>query len=454
MNTRSHPPATEVNFDGVVGPTHNFSALSWGNRASMGSDGLVSRPREAALEGLAKARRLSELGAPQAVFPPLRRPFLRPLREVGFEGDLGEILARAADEAPELLAACYSASSMWAANSATVTPSVDAPDGRVHLTPANLVSNFHRSLEREATAEMLRQVFPSDERFRHHHPLPRHAVFADEGAANHLRFASAYGEPGVHLFVYGRDEEAPSGGPTRFPARHSREACLAVARRHGLSADAVVFAKQSPAAIDAGVFHTDVISTGNLDVFLYHAESFVDTAAVVDELAAKFRARTGRPLRLAPLASADVSLDEAVTTYLFNSQLVIDVDGRVVLVAPVECRRSPRVAACLDRLADAAGPLDAVEFVDVNQSMRNGGGPACLRLRVVLTEAELAAVLPGVRLSEPAIAGLTDAIVASYPEAIAAADLSSPDLCRACWEAADRVARQIGFAAAPGADRC
>ncbi len=53
---------TEINFDGIVGPSHNYAGLSLGNLASARNAGAVSRPRDAALQGLAK-----DLGVSQQV---------------------------------------------------------------------------------------------------------------------------------------------------------------------------------------------------------------------------------------------------------------------------------------------------------------------------------------------------------------------------------------------------
>jgi succinylarginine dihydrolase len=424
--------AYEVNFDGLVGPTHNYGVLSWGNRASMTSWGETSNPRAAALQGLRKMKRLHDLGAPQGILPPPPRPRLGPLRQLGFTGADVDVLDRAAEEAPELLAACYSASAMWAANSATVTPSRDSADGRVHFTPANLVSKFHRALEADQTAATLRTIF-AGAHFRHHAPLPGSALFADEGAANHCRLSLNHGGPGLHLFVYGRDELGPGHAPRRFPARQSRQASEAVARRHRLAPSQVVLAQQSPAAIDAGVFHNDVIATSDRDVFFYHELAFVDTPAVIGRLREAFERLTGRPLRLVEVTARELPLDVVVRSYLFNSQIVTAADGRTVLVAPRECEREPRVRAYLDGLlARQDCPFDAVEFVAVGQSMAGGGGPACLRLRVVLTEEQLRGLRGDVLLTEELYERLCQTVERTYPERVSFADLADPAFLKQC----------------------
>ena len=438
-------PAHEVNFDGLIGPTHNYHALSWGNLASTTNLGEPSRPKAAALQGLDKMKRLHDLGVRQAVLPPQMRPCLAPLRQLGFAGSDGDVLQRARDEAPELLAACYSASAMWAANSATVTPSADSADGKVQFTPANLISKFHRALEVESTAAMLRAIFADGAHFRHHEPLPGADFFGDEGAANHTRLCGEYGGPGLHLFVYGRDALTPGRLPQTYPARQTRQASEAVRRQHGLSHGQTLFAQQNPAVIDAGVFHNDVIATGNRDVFLYHERAYVDTPAVITRLGEAFAAMTGKPLRLLAVTEREIPLELAVNSYLFNSQIVQAADGRTILIAPAECRHLPRVCAYLDDLlARPHCPFDAVEFVEVNQSMRNGGGPACLRLRVVLTAEQLRSLRGNVLLTDELFEQLRTVIQHTYPETIAFADLANSNFVRHCQAAVAQIHALLG----------
>ena len=132
----------EANFDGLVGPTHNYAGLAYGNLASALNAEKPSNPREAALQGLRKMKALHDLGVPQGVLPPHERPHLPTLRALGFGGKDAEVLGAAHREAPGLLAAASSASAMWVANAATVSPSADAADGRVWPWVFGVHSNY------------------------------------------------------------------------------------------------------------------------------------------------------------------------------------------------------------------------------------------------------------------------------------------------------------------------
>lgn len=441
--------AHEVNFDGLVGPTHNYAGLSLGNVASMSHRGLVSNPREAALQGLAKMRFLADLGVPQAVLPPHERPALWVLRAAGFTGSDATVLAAAAKHAPQLLVACSSASNMWVANAATFTPSRDAADGRAHFTPANLVAKFHRSIESPQTARTLRAIFRDERRFVVHEPLPASAAFGDEGAANHTRFAPSHGAPGLHLFVHGHrcfrgTERMPA--PKKFASRQSREAFEAIARCHLLSDESVLHAQQNPAAIDAGVFHNDVISVGNENVFLYHEQAFVHTPAVVAELRRRYRALTGKELVALKVPARAVPLRDAVKSYLFNSQIVTLPDGRMALIAPRDCRENRRVHAFVRELIGRGDtPLREAHYFDLRQSMRNGGGPACLRLRVGLTDEELAALAPGVRFTPALHARLVGWVKKHYRARLALRDLADPELLEESRRALDELTALLGL---------
>ena len=180
--------AYEVNFDGIVGPTHNYSGLSYGNVASMQNIQTVSNPKEAALQGLEKMKYLADLGLKQAVLPPHERPLISTLKLLGFAGKESDILAAAEAKEPLLLSACSSAAAMWTANAAAISPSADSIDRHVHFTPANLSAKFHRSIEAEFTSQVLKAVFKDPIYFRHHPCLPQGSFFLMKGQPTILAF--------------------------------------------------------------------------------------------------------------------------------------------------------------------------------------------------------------------------------------------------------------------------
>ncbi|MFF7707898.1 N-succinylarginine dihydrolase [Pseudomonas sp. NPDC007930] len=431
--------AIEVNFDGLVGPTHNYGGLAQGNVASQRNGHLLANPREAALQGLAKMKLLFDLGYPQGVLPPQLRPDLASLRRLGFTGSDAEVLAEAARQAMPLLAASSSASSMWVANAATVTPSADSGDGRVHFTPANLNCAFHRSLEHPTTGRVLAAMFGAPQHFAHHPALPPVAQFGDEGAANHTRLCRAAGSPGVELFVYGRSAFSGQGPtPQRYPARQTLEASQAVARLHGLSAAGVVFAQQNPHVIDQGVFHNDVIAVGHEQVLFYHQDAFLDSPRVLAELAEKLAARGGC-LQPIEVPRSELPVEAAVGSYLFNSQLLSRGAGGMLLLVPRECREHAQVWAWLQALLAAGGPIAEVRVVDLRQSMRNGGGPACLRLRVELNAQEMAAMNQGVMMTATLYRQLVAWVHRHYRDRLGEADLADPQLLRESCTALDEL---------------
>lgn len=431
--------AIEANFDGIPGPTHNYAGLAEGNLAAARNAQLVANPREAALQGLAKMRALATRGYPQAVLPPHERPHVPMLRTLGFRGSDADVVTRAARDAPRLLSAASSAAAMWVANAATVSASSDTADARVHFTPANLASHLHRSIEADTTTRILRAIFADDAHFVVHDPLPPARELGDEGAANHTRFVADEGR-GVDFLVYGRAAlEANAAQPARFPARQTREASEAIVRRHGLDAAHVVLAQQRPEAIDAGVFHNDVVAVGHGNVLFCHERAYVAQDAVLEAL----RRAVGDSFTPVVVDDDDVSLDDAVSTYLFNSQLLPRPDGRLLLVAPGDVADHARVRGYVANLVGGDGPIAELLTFDLRQSMRNGGGPACLRLRVPLNDAERRAIGARVWLDDALAGDLEDWIVAHYRDRLAPADLGDPALLDESRRALDALTRLL-----------
>jgi succinylarginine dihydrolase len=408
---------TEINFDGIIGPSHNYAGLSLGNLASTTNRGLVSHPRGAALQGLAKMRHNLRLGLAQGVLFPHPRPDRAWLAQLGTSVE---------QVPPSLRPAAFSASAMWAANAATVSPAPDCLDGRTHLTVANLRTMAHRSHEWPNTLEQLRLAFADAAHFAVHPPIP--ATFGDEGAANHMRLAPAHGAPGVEVFVYGR-----RGG--EFPARQHVEAGRAIARFHGLDPERTLFVCQSEEAVAAGAFHNDVVAVANERVLFAHEKAFEDRPAFYAALR-----RLLPQVEIVEVPDSAVSLADAIRSYLFNAQLVTLPDGAQALILPEEARETPAVWAWLEALVAGNGPIRRLLVVDVRQSMANGGGPACLRLRVV---ADPAAIDPRFLVDEAGLDRIAAIVAAHWPESIAPEDLLAPELWTRLDQAYDALVSSI-----------
>ncbi|MET1255944.1 N-succinylarginine dihydrolase [Aliikangiella maris] len=435
--------AFEVNFDGLVGPTHNYAGLSVGNVASLKNAAQASSPKQGALQGLAKMKALADLGLKQAVLPPLERPDVNVLRQLGFSGSDEQVIKRAASDAPSIYAATCSASSMWTANACTVSPSADTHDKRVHFTAANLANKFHRSIEAPTTAKILEAIFSNEQFFKHHSPLPLGDHFGDEGAANHTRFCEDYAQAGVEFFVFGKYAfDTTKQAPVKFPARQTFEASQAVARLHELSSAKTVFAQQNPDVIDAGVFHNDVIAVGNQNCLFYHEKAFLNTVQVKQDLQ---NAYGNSPLHFVMVPENQVSVYDAVRSYLFNSQLVTLAPGHMALIAPGECQENSNVKDYLDSLVSQNGPIKEVKIYDVKQSMQNGGGPACLRQRVVLNEAEIAASNQAVYLDDTLYQTLCQWVNKHYRDSLTEKDLADPALLIECRQALDELTKILAL---------
>ncbi|MEC3911178.1 N-succinylarginine dihydrolase [Sphingobium sp. CR2-8] len=392
----------EINFDGIIGPSHNYAGLSLGNLASASNAGAASHPRAAALQGIEKMRGNVRLGLRQGIFLPQWRPDVAWLTKLGT--DVG-------GAQPHIRAAAMSASSMWAANAATISPASDTADGRTHLTVANLVTMAHRSHEWPQTLAQLRVAFSDTRAFVIHDPIP--APFGDEGAANHMRLAERHDEPGVEVFVYGR-----SGGA--FPARQHVEASKAVARLHGLDPARTLFVEQSEAAIAAGAFHNDVVAVANERVLFSHEQAFADKDMFYADLRAALPG-----VEIIEVPASAISLADAIKSYLFNAQLVTLPDGTMALILPTEAQETPAVWSWLEQMAAGNGPIRRLIPVDVRQSMANGGGPACLRLRVVADPADID---PRFLVDEAGLDEIADIVSQYWPESIESQDLGDTRL--------------------------
>jgi succinylarginine dihydrolase len=392
----------EINFDGIIGPSHNYAGLSAGNLASANNAGAASQPRAAALQGIEKMRANLRLGLAQGFFMPLDRPNLWWLDQLATDIESAE---------PHIRAAAFSASAMWAANAATVSPAPDTADGRCHLSAANLLTMAHRSHEWTGTQAQLKLAFADAAHFTVHGPVP--PPYGDEGAANFMRLCPSHGEAGLEIFVYGK-----SGGP--FPARQHIESSKAIARAHLLNPERTLFIQQSEAAIAAGAFHNDVVAVANERVLFTHEQAFEEPEAAYAAI------RDRMPEAEIVIVPADrVSLSDAVQSYLFNAQLVTLPSGEMALILPTEAQSNANVWGWLQEHVAGNGPIRKLVPVDVRQSMANGGGPACLRLRVV---ADPATVDARFMADEAKLDRMAEVIAAYWPVSISPDQLGDPAL--------------------------
>ena len=393
----------EINFDGIIGPSHNYAGLSPGNIASANNAGAASQPRAAALQGIEKMRANMGLGLTQGFFMPLDRPNFTWLD--GLSVDL-------ADAEPHIRAAAFSASAMWAANAATVSPAADTVDNRCHLSAANLLTMAHRSHEWPGTLAQLRLAFADQSHFAVHAAVP--PPYGNEGAANHMRLCAEHGAAGLEIFVYGK-----SGGP--FPARQHIESSKAVARAHQLNPDKTLFVQQAEQAIAAGAFHNDVVAVANERVLFTHELAFEQP----EETYAAIRTKMPEA-EIIIVPDTRVSLADAIQSYLFNAQLVTLPDGQgMALILPLEAQENTAVWGWLSEMVAGNGPIRRLVPVNVRQSMANGGGPACLRLRVVCDPAH---VDPRFIADEAKLDRMAAVIAQYWPESIAPEQLGDPAL--------------------------
>jgi succinylarginine dihydrolase len=389
-------PFFELNLDGLPGPTHHFGGLGYGNRASKANANSVSSPLRAGLQAIEKLKRMVDLGGVQGVLPPHPRP-----------------VALANGQR------IYSSSAMWTANAATVTAARDSTDRRVHFTPANLVSNLHRAVETPFTTRLLRTLFADPSFFVVHDPVVN--SFPDEGAANWTRLQGPNGN-GLYIAVYGRSVGNPTPLPPTVVPRQSREALEWIISQHGLDPSSVLMVQQAPAAVESGVFHNDVIATGFGELMMMHELAYTVPFGDI-EAAIRNKLPSARVIEF---LNEELSLSDAVDSYWFNSQWVQTPDGRLVMIAPDSCRQLPRRDRLERRVLDAG--VSEIQWMDLSESLKNGGGPACVRLRVPLDDGALASVHSGVIMNLSRLTEISSWMKRWYRDTLSAAELDSPVL--------------------------
>lgn len=191
---------------------------------------------------------------------------------------------------------------------------------------------------------------------------------------------------------------------------------------------------------DADQAVLDAVAVSNENVLFVHSHAFEEREWIYDTI------RKSVPSVQIIEAPVDrVSLADAVSSYLFNSQLVTLPDGQTALIAPSECRENAAVWAWLNDSIVGQTAITRIEVIDVRESMRNGGGPACLRLRVAMSDAAVVAVDQRFLVNESTCDRLERIIEGHWPEQIAASDLSNAELWATCRAARQTLLATLGF---------
>ncbi len=407
----------QIFVDGIIGPTYHYGGMAVGNVLSQAHKHQESYPKKAALEGLEKMNQVRQLGCLQYVLPPLCKDVDRLLSLWGYEqGDMTSRLKALGYAHPYYLSALFSGASAWVANSCHITPSCDALDGICHITPANLVSCFHRHLDVDGYRDFLHQLFLNDELFQIYDPLP--VVYTDEGMANTIRLSGG-NELGLYLHVYGK---TLSQRFTRtFPARQTKEAFDRICYTHKRQDSMDI--QQSPFAIDAGVFHNDVIAFGSHNLLVLHEHAFDNQVDVLNSITDRYQSKYGEPLHVYEVSNEVLSLDEAVHTYFFNSQLILVEKNTFHLLIPSRAMSHSGVKKSLKRLSKLKGLSITVHEVSCEESIKNGGGPACLRFFSVLNKAEHKAINSKFLLTDEMYEQWFQFIQTHYPDTLSFDDL-------------------------------
>lgn len=417
----------EIQIDRLVGPTHHFGGLGVGNLASAQHAGDVSNPKAAALQGLLKMKWVADRGVPQFILPPQPRPDIELLLQLGFRD-----ASQGYHEAPAVFSAAMSCSAMWTANAATVSPAVDSVSNVATASVANLNASLHRSIEPAQTEIDLTNLLQSTVQVQP--AIPGGAAMRDEGAANHMRLGLGDG-PGLHLFVYGDDLPLPA---KHWP-RQTRFACQAIARRHQLIRENTFLLKQHPIAIDAGAFHNDVVAMSHGNVWIHHEFAYHDDGTI-EEIENRSRQMLGKDLIRIEVPESELPMDQAVQSYLFNSQIIAAVspDAAPVVICPIQVQQNSAANSLIRSWIDD-GIFSEVYFVDLGQSMAGGGGPACLRLRVPMLRVDVDQVRSTSRLTDSKYQQLCEIIEDGYPDKITLAELTDPGLIHQAGQATDRL---------------
>lgn len=394
------------NFDGLVGCTHNYAGLSQGNLASMTHKNAISNPQQAALQGLKQMKLVYDIVGIQGFLPPQMRPNFKLLHHYGFVGTEAKVLEKAYEKRPDILAVAWSASAMWTANAATVTIT---DKNHVHITPANLLTMRHRHQELEETAFTLKNIFYQENYFTHHFPV----TMPDEGAANHM---SIKGYDKIYdIFVY---------SPTKavYPARQSLFSSQEIARNH--ECHNPIFLEQSIEAVNQGAFHNDVVAISHDNFIIYHEYAFSDDTLLPSDI-----------LKI-KIPNMMLNLQEAIKTYLFNMRIIENNQNEYFMIMSYDVMENKNAQDAIDYIKQHNPRIKSVIYMDLQQSMANGGGSACLRFRVPLIEKN--SVQQSYLLNNDKFNKLNDFVKNNYRDTVKPDDLRDIDFAYECLAVYDK----------------
>ena len=309
---------------------------------------------------------------------------------------------------------------------------MDNIDNAIHITVANLNSMMHRSIEPKFTYKMLKRIL--NKKVNINKSLLNLPNIGDEGAANHIRIAERHNVPGYQIFVYSSENISHA----KTIERQSLIGSKLIARKNCVEDQRVFYLQQSNRAIRYGSFHNDIVSTANENIFIYHEEAFESTQELKVILAKlKKLVPNFKPIKI---LNSEIDLQTIVSSYLLNSQLISLPSGGMMFLLPSEVKQYPNCMQWLEKIS-AEEEIKKIKFIDVKQSMRNGGGPACLRLRMIFNENEISSVNKNFLLDDNKIDLLTNLIENKYRDRLQPDDLLDPNLADESLEILDALTK-------------
>ena len=369
----------QVFIDTIPGPTNHFGGHAVGNIASMNSKNNILNPQKAALEWLEKVKKVAMIGGNQFVLPPQRRPLTHKKKTLT-QSDI-------------------SSSFIWMANAGLFIPRIDTQLENNQFIPANMKQSEHRNIEHPFHQYWLKKILKYS-KCNFHKILD----INDEGSANSIRLWHKKNQCGVNIFVYGKPN-------ARYPIRQSKSSCEKIINitkpRH------YILLEQTKEAIDAGVFHNDVIAFGFKNTIICHEKAFSNQKQELKKLKKIFTNSLNAPLNIVEIANNSLSLNAAVKTYLFNSQ-VIEINNKFELICPIEVKENPNSYKITEKWV-TNGLFNKVHFVNIKSSLKNGGGPACLRLCLYLNDNEVKKIPTKFKLDKTKYKKISKIILEHYP---------------------------------------